>query len=213
MRVEEFFNRVMEDPETFEVALRREDSVEWKKAIDQCRPVSTTILKGAELSTSGKDDEAPRFPYRLGALMYLMLGTRPDLAYRVGFLLRTIENPTQADVVRVKRVFRYIEGTLDLGIVYRSNVDEGFLAIYKDADLGGCTSMGCSTSGVIIRYAGGAISWMSQRQAVVATSTTEAEIIAASEGAKEAFWLSRLFRGITQLIKVPVIQVDHSAVV
>lgn len=54
---------------------------------------------------------------------------------------------------------------------------------------------------------------MSQRQPVVATSTTEAEIIAANEGAKEAIWLSRLFRGITHLKQVPVIQVDNAAAV
>jgi hypothetical protein len=102
---------------------------------------------------------------------------------------------------------------LDLGIVYRSNVDEGFLDVCSDADFGGCTSTGRSTSGVIVRYAGGAISWMSQRQPVVATSTTEAEIIAANEGVKEAIWLNRLFRGIIQLRDVPIIQVDNSAAV
>jgi transposase InsO family protein len=181
----------------------------------ECKPVSTPMLKGTEISTSENDNQAQKFPYRqaVGALMYLMLGTRPDLAYSVGFISRTLENPTREDVIRVKRVFRYIAGTLDLGIVYRSNVDEGFLDVYSDADFGGCTSTGRSTSGVIVRYAGGAISWMSQRQPVVATSTTEAEIIAANEGAKEAIWLSRLFRGIIQLRDVPIIQVDNSAAV
>jgi transposase InsO family protein len=181
----------------------------------ECKPVSTPMLKGTEISTSEKDNQAQKFPYRqaVGALMYLMLGTRPDLAYSVEFISRTLENPTREDVIRVKRVFRYIAGTLDLGIVYRSNVDEGFLDVYSDADFGGCTSTGRSTSGVIVRYAGGAISWMSQRQPVVATSTTEAEIIAANEGAKEAIWLSRLFRGIIQLRDVPIIQVDNSAAV
>jgi transposase InsO family protein len=181
----------------------------------ECKPVSTPMLKGTEISTSEKDNQAQKFPYRqaVGALMYLMLGTRPDLAYSVEFISRTLENPTREDVIRVKRVFRYIAGTLDLGIVYRSNVDEGFLDVYSDADFGGCTSTGRSTSGVIVRYAGGAISWMSQRQPVVATSTTEAEIIAANEGAKEAIWLSRLFRGIIQLRDVLIIQVDNSAAV
>jgi hypothetical protein len=54
---------------------------------------------------------------------------------------------------------------------------------------------------------------MSQGQPVVATSTTEAEIIAANEGAKEAIWLNRLFRGIIQFRIVPIIQVDNSAAV
>lgn len=64
-----------------------------------------------------------------------------------------------------------------------------------------------------MKYAGGAVSWLSQRQAIVATSTTEAEIIAANEGAKEAIWLSRLFRGIINLKDVPVVLVDNSAAV
>lgn len=180
-----------------------------------CKPVSTPMLKGTEISTPGKDDKTTGFPYRqaVGALMYLMLGTRPDLAYSVGFISRKLENPTQEDVVRVKRVFRYIAGTLDFGILYRRNMDVGVLEVYSDADFGGCIKTGRSTSGVIVKYAGGAISWLSQRQAVVATSTTEAEIIAANEGAKEAIWLSRLFRGITQLKDVPVVQVDNSAAV
>jgi hypothetical protein len=63
------------------------------------------------------------------------------------------------------------------------------------------------------RYAGGAISWMSQRQPVVATSTTEAESIAANQGAKDAIWLSRVFREIIQLRDVLIIQVDNSAAV
>jgi hypothetical protein len=68
--------------------------------------------------------------------MYLMLGTRPDLAYSVGFISRTLKNTTREDVIRVKRVFRYIAETLDLGIVYRSIVDEGLLDVYSDADFG-----------------------------------------------------------------------------
>jgi hypothetical protein len=181
----------------------------------ECKPVSTPMLKGTEISTSEKDNQAQKFPYRqaVRALMYLMLGTRPDLTYSVGFISKTLENPTREDVIRVKRVFRYIAETLDLGIVYRSIMDEGLLDVYSDADFGGCTSTGLSTSAVIVRYSGGVISWMSQRQPVVATSTTEAEIIAANEGAKEAIWLSRLFRGIIQFRIVPIIQVDNSAAV
>ena len=65
------------------------------------------MLKGAEISTARKADEVTKFPYRqaVGALMYLMLGTRPDLADSVGFISRSLENSTQEDVVRVKRVF------------------------------------------------------------------------------------------------------------
>ncbi|KAG5889504.1 hypothetical protein JTB14_013816 [Gonioctena quinquepunctata] len=62
-------------------------------------------------------------------------------------------------------------------------------------------------------HAGGAISWLSQRQKVVATSTTEVEIVAANEATKEIIWLSRLTEGIIGLKHVPILQVDNSAAV
>ncbi|KMQ83327.1 integrase core domain protein [Lasius niger] len=181
-----------------------------------CKPISTLMLKSSEISRTGKDDaKEHKFPYRqaVGSLMYLMLGTRPDLAYSVGFLSRSLENPSAEDIVRVKRMFRYIAGTIDLGIVYCHKSNKGILECFSDADFGGCTKTGRSTSGVVVTYAGGAISWLSQRQAMVATSTTKAEIVAANAAAKEVIWLSKLFEGIAKLKQIPVLQVDNSAAV
>jgi len=63
-------------------------------------------------------------------------------------------------------------------------------------------------------YAEGIITWLSQRQATVATSTTEAEIIAATEAVKEVIWLKILYKSLNiTLIDVPVLQVDNSAAV
>ncbi|XP_065354574.1 uncharacterized protein LOC135949041 [Calliphora vicina] len=116
--------------------------------------------------------------------MYLMLGTRPDLAYSVGYLSRTLDNPSKEDIVRVKRVLRYIAGTKEYGITYTADNNLKF-ECYSDADFGGCLKTGRSTSGIVIKYAGAVISWISQRQPIVATSTTEAEIVAATEATKE----------------------------
>ncbi|KAH8308515.1 hypothetical protein KR059_009967 [Drosophila kikkawai] len=60
-------------------------------------------------------------------------------------------------------------------------------------------------------FASGAISWKSQRQAMVAISTTEAEIVAANEAAKEIIWLKRLFQEIDRLDRAPILQVDNTA--
>lgn len=67
------------------------------------------MLKISEVSALGK------VPYTQGveALMHLMLDTRPDLAYSVGFVLRTLKNPCQKDIILIKRVLRYIAGTLE----------------------------------------------------------------------------------------------------
>ncbi|GFU02585.1 retrovirus-related Pol polyprotein from transposon TNT 1-94 [Trichonephila clavipes] len=142
-----------------------------------------------------------------------MVGTRPDLAYSVGFLSRSLENPSAEDIVKVKRVFRYIAGTVVYGITYHATETKGVFHCYSDSDFGGCTKTSRSTSGYVMIYAGGAISWRSQRQAIVATSTTEAEVIAASEAAKEVIWLCRLIQGIVNLREIPTLQVDNRAAV
>ncbi|KAG5874152.1 hypothetical protein JTB14_016356 [Gonioctena quinquepunctata] len=181
-----------------------------------CKPISTPMSECRKILETRKESEkAQNFPYiqAVGALMYLMLGTRPDPAYSIWFSSRPLENPNAGDVAKVKRVFRYIAGTLDLGIIYRPTFKRGTLECYSDADLGGCTKTGRSTSGVILIHAGVAISWLSQRPAIVATSTIEAEIVAATEATKGRIWLSRLFKGIIGLKHVPVVQVDNSAAV
>ncbi|GFY43261.1 uncharacterized protein TNIN_400951 [Trichonephila inaurata madagascariensis] len=62
-------------------------------------------------------------------------------------------------------------------------------------------------------YAGGMISWHSQRQAIVATLKTESEVIAASEAAKEVIWLYRPIQGIVNLREIPTLQVDNRVAV
>ena len=64
---------------------------------------------------------------------------------------------------------------------------------------------------MVIKYAGGIVSWQSQRKTMVVTSTTEAEIVAANGAVKEIIWLSRLFQGIIELKGVPILQVDNTA--
>ena len=182
---------------------------------ENCRAVATPMVKisASDRSESGKVDTC--FPYRqaIGALMFLMTGTRPDLAYSVGYLSRVLDKPSAEDIVRVKRVFRYLAGTLHKGIVYKPDCNSGELKCYSDADFAGCTAIGRSTSGLVVSHACGAISWLSRRPAIVSTSTTESEIIAATEAAKEIIWLKRLFCDITKLKCIPVLYVDNSAAV
>jgi len=70
-------------------------------------------------------------------LMYAVTGTRPDLAYAVNALSQFQSNPSSAHWMAVKRILRYIKGTLDLGIVYRSRSDGPVLEVsgFSDADL------------------------------------------------------------------------------
>ncbi|KAL0902482.1 hypothetical protein ABMA27_000340 [Loxostege sticticalis] len=150
--------------------------------MSQCNPVSTPIEKGST--------EA------VGALAYLMTGTRPDIAYAVGIVSKKLENPTKADWLQVKRIFRYLKGTTSLGIEYKPSLTSSKVIGYSDADHGGYADTGRSTTGVVTYFCGGAISWLCKRQQSVSISTTEAEIVAASEGARELVWLQRIFPAI-----------------
>jgi len=173
--------------------------------MSECRPCVTPII------SSEKATDSVKFLYRsaVGALMYLMTGTRADIAYAVSVVSRSMENPTRSDVTQVKRIFRYLRGTTSVGIVYKPQLDNKSLICYSDADHSGDKTSGRSTTGVICMYSGGAISWLSQRHASVAISTTEAEVVAASEAAREVVWLKRLLSDIARYSQVPEIQVDN----
>jgi len=182
---------------------------------ESCKPVATPLLKISTEETSEIGKAEINFPYRqaIGALMFLMCSTRPDLAYSVGYLSRKLENPSTDDITRIKRVLRYVAGTLDKGILYKPDYKSCILECYSDADYAGCISTRRSTSGVVVLHSGGIISWISQRQPIVATSTTESEIIAATEATKETVWLARLFSEIVGLKDIPIIHIDNNAAV
>ena len=96
----------------------------------ECKPVSSPILKDENPQSRKAPDsvnENKKFPYReaVGSLMYLMTGTRPDIAYAVGVVSRNLDNYSESDVIKVKRIFRYLKGTCDLGITYKRNFKQG----------------------------------------------------------------------------------------
>jgi len=108
--------------------------------MSECRPCVTPIISSEKAVVSDSTEtDSVKFPYRSAvvAVMYLMTGTRPDIAYAVGIVSRNLENPSRSDVTQVKRIFRYLRGTTDVGIVYKSKQDSKALMCYSDADHGG----------------------------------------------------------------------------
>ncbi|KAJ8576495.1 hypothetical protein ON010_g2714 [Phytophthora cinnamomi] len=138
-------------------------------------------------------DVMKKVPYRqaIGSLMYLAIGTRPDIAAAVGAVSSYNENPGEAHWVAVMRIFRYLRKTLHYGIWYRGgNISlEGFC----DADWANCVDTRRSVTGYVFLMNGGAISWRSKKQPTVAASTAEAEYISLSEATKEILWLRMIF--------------------
>jgi hypothetical protein len=104
--------------------------------------------------------------------------TRPDIAFAVGYVSRFMENPTTEHLNAVKRILRYITGTIDFGCYYKCGSKELKLLGYSDADMGGDIDTRKSTTGVLFFLGSCPVTWQSQKQKVVALSSCEAEYIA-----------------------------------
>jgi hypothetical protein len=93
----------------------------------------------------------------------------------------------------LKRVLHYLQGTKEYGITYQSQTPQGRNLFYGFADAAYAnTDDYKSTSGQVFLAAGGAITWRSKKQTVIALSSTEAEYVALSEAGREACWLRSL---------------------
>ncbi|PHU03574.1 Retrovirus-related Pol polyprotein from transposon TNT 1-94 [Capsicum chinense] len=129
----------------------------------------------------------------VGSIMYAMVYTRPDLAYAVSMVSRYMHNPRKYHWDVVKWIFRYLKGTVNLGLVFdRNKVTFNNVVGFVDFDYGGDLDRRRSLSRYIFTLCSGSISWKASLQSIAALSTTEAEYVAATEGVKEATWLRGL---------------------
>ncbi|UYV62468.1 hypothetical protein LAZ67_2000715 [Cordylochernes scorpioides] len=163
----------------------------------------------------GEAEILENVPFRevIGSLMHLSCLTRPDITFALNKVSQKLAAPTKYDWEAVKRIFKYIVGTTEYGIMYQKGHKVGVLESFSDADFAGDPETRRSTSGVVCKRAGGAISWLSQKQRSVSLSTTEAELVAASNTAKEVIWLNRLFSVISPLKEQPIIKVDNASTI
>ena len=145
--------------------------------------------------------------------MNLMICTRPELGFAVGRLSQYCEEPLRCHWNAVKRVYSYVKGTQNMGIVYDAKSEASSdvpIVGYCDSDWAGCNESSQSTEAYVFLLTGGAISWRSKKQSIVALSSCEAEYISACTAAKEAIWLSNVLqttvgteKPLSWTIKVP----------
>ncbi|XP_039141327.1 secreted RxLR effector protein 161-like [Dioscorea cayenensis subsp. rotundata] len=131
----------------------------------------------------------------IGSFMYAQVCTRPDIAYAVGMLGRYQSNPGIYHWKAAKKVMRYLQGTKEYKLTYRIS-DNLEVIGYSDSDYAGCLDSRRSTSGYIFMLAGGAISWRSAKQTLVATSTMEAEFVSCFEASSQGIWLRSFISGL-----------------
>ncbi|GJR75131.1 putative ribonuclease H-like domain-containing protein [Tanacetum coccineum] len=139
-----------------------------------------------------KDEEAADVDVHLyrsmiGSLMYLT-ASRPDIMYAVCACSRFQVTPKTSHLHAVKRIFRYLKGKPKLGLWY-PRVSSFDLEAYSDSDYAGANLDRKSTTGGCQFLGRRLISWQCKKQTIVATSTTEAEYVAAANCCGQVLWI------------------------
>ena len=167
--------------------------------MDNCNPIKLLIPAGTVLKPDTENplehDDTTVYRQIVGSTIYLANCTRPDISYAVGQLARFIAIPAESHYRLSKQLLRYLNGSRTTGITYSNrpiylplcklkltSLPTSY-SIFTDATWGTEHDRISFQGMAVIRY-GGAVIWMAQRQKSIALSSMEAEIIAASEGAK-----------------------------
>jgi hypothetical protein len=180
--------------------------------MSDCKPRVAPLDTGLQLSKDGEPLDAST-PYNalVGSLLYLAMCTRPDITHAVGMLSRFVSDPRDEHWQAGKSVLRYLSGTQNLGLLYGDRT-QNFRG-YTDSDFAGDLAQRKSTGGFVFMYGGAAVAWSSKLQTIVATSTCEAELIAAARAVKEALYFSKLMADLCGQFYPITLCVDNQAAV
>ncbi|GKD44454.1 hypothetical protein Tco_1269099 [Tanacetum coccineum] len=114
----------------------------------------------------------------VGSIMYVVRCTHPDVAFAQNITSRFQQNPGDAHWTAVKNILKYLRNTKDMFLVYGGDIKQ---------ELG---------TGYVFILNGGAIDWKSTKQSIFATSSTDAEYVAAFDASKEAVWIRKFIFGL-----------------
>lgn len=135
-----------------------------KAGVSECNPIRCPMESRVQLDKDerGKAVDSTNYKSMVGGLRYLV-HTRPDISYAVGVVSRFIERPTVIHHGAVKRILRYVKGTLDYGIVYKRDTGDYLLEGYSDSDHAGSLEDRRSTGGVAFYLKDSLVTWISQK--------------------------------------------------
>ena len=147
-----------------------------KYGMEECKPVSTPMITGCNLSSNDDSPMVNQLEYRsmIGSLLYLT-GTRPDIMHAVWIVGRFQANPKESHLQAVKIIFKYLQGTQDFGLWYPKNADLTLHA-YTDADWAGNVDDQKSTSGGAFYMGPRLVSWFSKKKSLLNQDTNRGPI-------------------------------------
>ena len=151
-----------------------------------------------------------QYQRKMGSILYAAITTRPDMSFAAARLARFNQNPAREHMEALDRVIQYLYGTRTMAIGYGGTSGEGgegarAFVCASDASFADNSVDRKSSQGYIMTLFGGPIAWRANKQDTVTTSSTEAELLALSQTAKEAIFISRLFKAMTLRLNEPLI--------
>ncbi|KAL8121885.1 hypothetical protein AgCh_018575 [Apium graveolens] len=170
-----------------------------------------TYFLGLQVKQAEKSVDITSYRGMVGSLLYLT-ASRPDIIFATCLCARFQADPRESHLVAIKRIFRYLKGTPNLGIWYPR--ESGFDLIgYSDADYAGCKIDRKRTTGTCQFLGNKLVSWFSKKQNFVSTSTAEAEYIAAGSCCAQILWMrNQLFDYGLNVDKIPIFCDNTSAI-
>ncbi|GKE14519.1 ribonuclease H-like domain-containing protein [Tanacetum coccineum] len=181
--------------------------------MSNCNSTRTPVDTESKLGSDG-DPVSDSTLYRslAGGLQYLTF-TRPDISYAVQQICLHMHDPREPHLAALKRVLRYVRGTLDHGLqLHVSSTSQ--LNAYTDADWAGCPVTRRSTSGYCVFLGDNLLSWSAKRQVTLSRSSAEAEYRGVANVVAETAWIRNLLRELhTPLFTATLVNFDNVSAV
>ena len=145
-----------------------------------------------------------QFQTVIGSLLYLMLGTCPDIAYAVTLMAWMSANPTQEHLDKALYICHYLISTCDYSLIFDGSSGNGLITC-TESDWAGSPEDSKSTTKFYIKLANAVFLWNSHQQKTVALSSTEAEYMALSDCSYQVVWIRNMFGEIGfNLLPIPI---------
>ena len=184
-----------------------------KFGMENSKPYGTPMATSTKLSKDeeGKSIDPTLYRGMIGSLLYLT-ASRPDIMFSVCMCARFQSSPKESHLVAVKRIFRYLAGTQNLGLWYPKENNFELIG-YSDADYAGNNVDRKSTSGTCQFLGRSLVSWFSKKQNCVALSTAEAEYVAAGNCVAQILWIRQQLRDFGLDYKEVPIKCDNTSAI
>nr|GEZ61549.1 retrovirus-related Pol polyprotein from transposon TNT 1-94 [Tanacetum cinerariifolium] len=160
-----------------------------KHGMTSCDSIGTPMdTKHLDAVLNGTLINQTKYRSMVGALMYLT-ASRPDIRHATCYCARYQAKPTKKHLTTVKRIFRYLKNTINIGLWFPK--DTGFeLTAFSDSDHAGYLDSRKSTPGGI-QFLGGnkLVSWSSKKQDCTLMSLAEAEYVSLSACCAQVLWM------------------------